>query len=117
MSMTDQEIKRNFVEKLTIKIAMTRPGTWFLSKRLHHFDRAILRMSKGRTTLTNILAGLPTVSLTAMGARSGQPRSVPLIGIPDEEKIILIATNFGQKHYPAWYINLRANPEATITIK
>jgi len=113
--MTDQVIQRNFIEKLNINIAMTKPGTWFYSKMLHHFDRAMLRMSKGRTTLTSVLTGLPMVTLTTKGAKSSQPRSVPLIGISDGEKIILIATNWGQKHYPSWYINLRACPEATIT--
>jgi deazaflavin-dependent oxidoreductase (nitroreductase family) len=57
------------------------------------------------------------VTLTTTGAKSGQPRSVPLVGLPDGENIILIASNFGQTHYPAWYHNLRASPKATLTLK
>jgi deazaflavin-dependent oxidoreductase (nitroreductase family) len=37
-----------------------------------------------------------------------------LIGIPDGEKIILIASNFGRAQHPGWYHNLKANPQATL---
>jgi deazaflavin-dependent oxidoreductase (nitroreductase family) len=62
-----------------------------------------------------MLAGLPVVTLTAVGARSGRLRTLPLVGIPDGEKVVLIASNFGRPHHPAWYHNLRANPEARLT--
>jgi len=114
--MADQVPQSNVFENLMKRIAMTKPVTWFFSKTLHHFDRAALRVSDGHTALTNVLTGVPIVILTTVGAKSGQPRSVPLIGIPDGENVILIATNWGQKQYPSWYINLRACPEATITL-
>jgi deazaflavin-dependent oxidoreductase (nitroreductase family) len=41
---------------------------------------------------------------------------VPLVGIPDGERLVLIASNFGQAHHPAWYHNLKKNPQATVTI-
>jgi deazaflavin-dependent oxidoreductase (nitroreductase family) len=81
----------------------------------HRLDIFVVRLSKGRTSLTSIFAGLPVVTLTTIGAKSGQPRTVPLVGIPDGEKVVLIASNFGRIHHPAWYHNLRANPEATLT--
>ncbi len=62
-----------------------------------------------------MLAGLPVVMVTTIGAKSGQPRSLPLVAIPDGENVILIASNFGQKHHPAWYYNLRAHPEVQLT--
>jgi deazaflavin-dependent oxidoreductase (nitroreductase family) len=41
---------------------------------------------------------------------------VPLLGFPNGERIIIVASNFGQQHYPAWYHNLRATPKAKITL-
>lgn len=75
----------------------------------------MLRFTGGRRTLTSLLTGLPTLQLTATGARSGQPRTVILVGVPHGPEIILIASNWGQDHHPAWYHNLRANPRASLT--
>ena len=61
-----------------------------------------------------MLTGLPVVVVTTTGAKSGKPRTIPLAGIPDGEKIILVPTHFGQHTYPAWYYNLRANPRAEL---
>ena len=59
---------------------------------------------------------LPLVTLTTIGAKSGQLRSTPLVGIPDGERLVLVASNFGQGHHPAWYYNLVKNPSASVTI-
>jgi deazaflavin-dependent oxidoreductase (nitroreductase family) len=61
-----------------------------------------------------MLTGLPVVVITTTGAKSGKPRTIPLAGIPDGEKIILVPTHFGQHTYPAWYYNLLANPRAQL---
>ena len=115
--MADQGPQSNSFKNLMKRIASIKPVTWVYSKTLHHFDSTVLRMSGGQATLTSVLTGLPIVTLTAKGVKSGQPRSVPLIGIPDGDKVVLIATNWGQKSYPSWYFNLRACPEATVTLK
>ncbi len=65
--------------------------------------------------MTNMLSGLPVVTVTTIGAKSSQPRSLPLVAIPDGENVILIASNYGQKHHPAWYYNLHAHPEVQLT--
>ncbi len=96
-------------------ILRTQASSWFLARTLHHFDRPVLRLSRGRYSLSNLLAGMPVVTATTIGAKSGQPRNLPLVAIPDGEQVILIASNFGQKHHPAWYYNLRAHPEVQLT--
>ncbi len=90
---------------------------WVFSYSMHHVDRLVLRLSKGRHTAVNLLTGLPVVTLTAIGAKSGRARAVPLIGIPVEDKVVLIASNWGQNHHPSWYYNLKANPEVVLAIK
>ncbi len=57
--------------------------------------------------------------VTTLGAKSGLPRTVPLLYIASEDDpstFALIATNFGQERYPAWYFNLKANPRAVCTL-
>ncbi len=61
------------------------------------------------------MAGLPMVMLTTIGAKTGQPRTTPLVGLVDSDKVILIASYYGSAHHPAWYHNLRAHPEAQLT--
>ena len=41
-------------------------------------------------------------------------RTVPLVALQDGDKVILIASNFGRVHSPAWYYNLRAHPTASL---
>jgi deazaflavin-dependent oxidoreductase (nitroreductase family) len=89
-------------------------STGFLSKNLHRMDTAVLNWTHGKKNLTQMLTGLPVAVITTTGAKSGKPRTVPLAGLPDGEKIILVPTHFGQHHYPAWYYNLCANPTAQV---
>lgn len=111
--------KYNPFHALIQRIAASKPGAWLMSRSLHHIDRIVMRFSSGRMSLTSILAGIPVVILTTTGAKSGLPRTVPLLGICDEydpASFALIATSWGQEHYPAWFYNLRANPQATCSI-
>ena len=76
-----------------------------------------MRLSGGKSTAMTMLSGLPVVTLTAVGAKSGEVRSVPLIAMPDGDNLFFIASNWGRSFHPGWYYNLSANPEATISIK
>jgi deazaflavin-dependent oxidoreductase (nitroreductase family) len=68
-------------------------------------------------TVSSLLAGLPVIVLTTTGARSGLPRSAPLVGLRSGSgAYAVIASNFGQHHHPAWSHNLRARSEATIAV-
>jgi deazaflavin-dependent oxidoreductase (nitroreductase family) len=105
----------NAVQRALHPILRTKASGWFLARTLHHFDRPVLRLSRGRYSLTSLLVGLPVVTVTTIGAKSGQPRSLPLVAMPDGENVILVASNFGQHHHPAWYYNLHAYPEVQLT--
>jgi deazaflavin-dependent oxidoreductase (nitroreductase family) len=54
--------------------------------------------------------------LTTTGARSGASRSVPVLGFPTDDGLVVIASNFGQDTHPAWYYNLRANPDGEVEV-
>lgn len=104
----------NFLQKLVQRMAATGPVSALLPPVAHRLDRLVLRLSRGRTTAVGLLTGLPLITLTTVGAKSGELRSVPLVGIPDGERLILIASNFGQGHHPAWVHNLRKNSYAAV---
>ena len=111
------EIKRRWWHSLLRSYGATRVGTRINRTLLLRLDRLVIQLSGGRATATAWVAGLPMIMLTTTGAKSGKARTTPLIGIPDGRKIIVIASNWGQKKHPAWYINLRAHPEAEVTVK
>ncbi len=104
----------NGFQRLIQRLAALRVIAWLLSHTLHRIDRAIDRVSRGRLNVTQVLTGLPVVMLTTIGAKTGQPRTVPLVAMPDGDNLILIASYFGNQHHPAWYHNLIAQPEATL---
>jgi deazaflavin-dependent oxidoreductase (nitroreductase family) len=101
-------------QRLNHRVASQRLVAKVFSLIFHHLDRPVIRLSHGRTSVTSWATGLPVVTLTTVGAKTGAMRSVPLIGIPDGDRVILIASNWGQAHHPGWYINLRAHPQAEL---
>jgi deazaflavin-dependent oxidoreductase (nitroreductase family) len=105
----------NAAQRAVWRVSASRPGAWLFGKALHHLDKALLGLSRGQLTLPGVLAGLPVLTLTTTGARSGRRRSTPLIGVPAGDDIAVIGTRFGQPGTPGWYYNLRANPAAEVT--
>ena len=96
------------------RIGMSRAGAMVFSKIAHPIDRALMRVSGNRLSAPGLFFGLPAILLTTTGAKSGLPRTLPVVGIPDGEQILLIASNWGQAHHPGWCHNLRANPTAVV---
>ena len=108
---------RHWWHGVTQKITSSGPIARMISPLAHRLDLAIIKQSKGQRSLTNLLAGVPIVTVTTIGAKSGQPRTMPLVAIPDGDNVILIASNWGGAKNPAWYYNMCANPEVTLTYK
>jgi deazaflavin-dependent oxidoreductase (nitroreductase family) len=106
----------NALQKMLRRFGASGPGSWMFARIMHHIDRPVHRLTRGRHTLASILSGLPVVMLTTRGARSGRPRTVPILGIPTPDGVAIIASNFGQYRHPAWYHNLRAHPEAEVVV-
>jgi deazaflavin-dependent oxidoreductase (nitroreductase family) len=97
------------------RIAYSRPGVFFFSRTLHYVDLPLLRVSRGRFCIASFLAGIPVIMLTTTGAKSGQPRTMPVLALRDGERFVVIASSWGRRKHPAWRHNLRAHPEATVS--
>jgi len=103
----------NTFQKMLHQIFMLRPVTGFFAPWAHHVDKIILKASKGKYAVSEIL-GWHIVQLTTIGAKTNQPRTMPLVGLFDGEKIALIASSLGRKNNPGWYYNLKKNPECEV---
>jgi deazaflavin-dependent oxidoreductase (nitroreductase family) len=60
---------------------------------------------------------VPSLLITTTGRRSGQPRSNPLLYVPDGDGYVVTGSNWGKKEQPAWALNLLAEPAATVTVR
>lgn len=94
--------------------AATKLGSWTI-RRLAPVDRRLLERSKGRFTALGPI-GAPTVLLNTIGRKSGQRRTSPLLYVRDADRLVVVGSNFGQEHHPAWTSNLLAQPEASVTM-
>jgi deazaflavin-dependent oxidoreductase (nitroreductase family) len=90
------------------RLFKTRLGTWAAINVGRRVDPPLMRATRGRLRV-GVIA--PTVLLTHTGARSGKRRTTPLLYFTDGEDVVLIASKGGADSHPAWYFNLKANPE------
>lgn len=74
----------------------------------------VYRATKGR--LMGTISRAPVLLLTTTGRRSGATRTAPVLYMRDGERLIVIASNAGNKHAPAWSLNLKANPDAEVQV-
>ena len=52
--------------------------------------------------------------LDHVGAKSGKRRTTPLVFMEDGDDIVIVASKGGSPRHPAWFHNLKANPETTV---
>ena len=106
-------VRPNAFQKLLHRFFMLRSVTAFFAPWIHQLDHAILKLTKGKYTATEIL-GWNIIQLITIGAKTNQPRSLPLVGLFDGDKIALIASSFGREHNLGWYYNLKKNPDCEV---
>jgi deazaflavin-dependent oxidoreductase (nitroreductase family) len=104
----------NVFQRSLLTFFMQKPVTAVISPILHRVDGLIWNISGGRVFFSSRLVGIPSFRITSIGAKSKQPRTLILYGFTEDEKIALIASNFGQARNPSWYHNLKANPKCQV---
>ena len=80
-----------------------------LAWRLH---RWLYALSGGRIGTT--INGMPVLMLRTRGRRSGDQRTVGLQYLAVGSACVVIASFVGEERQPAWLLNLRADPAATV---
>jgi deazaflavin-dependent oxidoreductase (nitroreductase family) len=68
-------------------------------------------------------AGVPIAIVTSKGAKSGRPHTTPLAYLREGEaaggpgdRIYVFGSMGGAPKHPAWYFNLKANPNAAVEV-
>jgi deazaflavin-dependent oxidoreductase (nitroreductase family) len=89
----------------------TRLGRFLSIHVVWKLDPALLRATGGRLGFDLMI---PTALLETRGARSGKRRRNAVIYFHDGERVTIIASKLGLPSHPAWFHNLRADPEVTL---
>lgn len=100
-------------ERMVHRFLMSDAGIWFGRYILPYLDRPLLRLSRGRWSMSH---GQPILLLITTGAKTGKRRATPLLYQRDGDRIIVIASDGGRPKHPGWYFNTRANPEVVVYV-
>ena len=76
--------------------------------RIH---RVFVRLTGGRF---GRVGPLPVLLLVTRGRKSGERRDVALNYIRDDDAYVVIGSYVGEDRDPAWWLNLKAHPEAEV---
>jgi deazaflavin-dependent oxidoreductase (nitroreductase family) len=75
----------------------------------------LYRLTGGR--LGSRMGGQNVLLLHTTGRKSGKPYTTPINYYLDGENFLVVASNWGQDHHPAWFYNLVHQPVTTIQVK
>jgi deazaflavin-dependent oxidoreductase (nitroreductase family) len=82
-------------------------------KTMNAIHRGLLKLSFGRAGWN--LGKMPVLELTTTGRKSGKPHSVMLTSpIQEGATVVVVASRGGDDRHPAWFLNLRDNPEVEV---
>lgn len=102
--------------QLSILDFLSRRGI-YLGRRSTRLHVALYRSSRGR--LGSRLPGWRKARILLVdhiGAKSGAKRTSPVIYHEHADAVAVVGSKAGQPTNPAWFHNLRANPDTTIQI-
>jgi deazaflavin-dependent oxidoreductase (nitroreductase family) len=105
------------MSRYTVVLQRLGSQRWFaaIGRRLVPLDRRVYQLTKGRWSAIG-KHGLPALLITTTGRKSGLPRTQPLLYSTDGDGYVVVASNWGQAHHPAWSSNLLAQPAARVTL-
>ncbi|HXC53206.1 MAG TPA: nitroreductase family deazaflavin-dependent oxidoreductase [Candidatus Limnocylindrales bacterium] len=83
-------------------------------KNMGKVHTRLYRLSGGR--IGHKTGPVKNLLLTSKGRKTGEMRTCPLTYFEDRGRFVLIASNGGNEKHPVWYLNLKADPRATIEV-
>ncbi|MDQ1520760.1 MAG: hypothetical protein QOI55_1833 [Actinomycetota bacterium] len=85
-------------------------------KTMNAVHRGLLKITGGRFGWN--VSNMPALELTTTGRKSGQRRSVMLTSpVQEGERIVVVASRGGDDQHPAWFLNLRDQPDVEVAFK
>ena len=102
----------SFGHRVVTRVARSALGIMMVRKVGSRIDPALIRLTGGRLSS---VAPFPALLLTHTGAKTGVTRTTTVVYFTDADRVIVVASNFGAVHRPAWYYNIKAHPEVTLS--
>jgi deazaflavin-dependent oxidoreductase (nitroreductase family) len=106
----DPNRQQGRLSRLYAALANTRLGRFLSVHMVWKLDPYLMRLTGGRLGMGMVL---PTALLETRGAKSGAVRHNAVIYFHDGERVTIVASKLGLPQHPAWFHNLRADPEVT----
>jgi deazaflavin-dependent oxidoreductase (nitroreductase family) len=103
------------ISRFARRVGGSRVFSW-IGRAYVPLDRLLGRVSRGRFVALG-QRDLPSLLITTTGRSTGKPRTNPLLYAPDGDGLVVIGSNWGQAHHPAWSSNLLAKPAATVVVR
>jgi deazaflavin-dependent oxidoreductase (nitroreductase family) len=106
----DPSVARGRIYRAYAAFSATAFGRWLSRHFLWKLDPLLMRLSGGRLRMS---VGVPAALLETRGARTGRVRRNAVIYFHDGDRVTIIPSKAGAPENPAWYYNVRANPDIT----
>ena len=74
--------------------------------------KLLYQLSGGR--LGSRMGWIDVVLVSVVGRKTGKLRTVPIACYPYRDSVAVSASNSGLDSHPAWYLNMKANPEVSV---
>jgi deazaflavin-dependent oxidoreductase (nitroreductase family) len=105
--------EKSAFERFAERVAQKHLVTWFILNVANKVDPFLMQLTGGRlnTTGTDVV-----VILHHTGAKTGKARQTPLLYFTENHDVVLIASSGGSAHHPAWFHNVRANPDVELWV-
>jgi deazaflavin-dependent oxidoreductase (nitroreductase family) len=107
----DPSQPRGWLSRAYAAFSNTRLGRFLSMHVVWKLDPPLMRLTRGRLGFDLMI---PTALLETQGAKSGKRRRNVVIYFHDGERVTIVASKLGLPNHPAWFHNLRANPEVTL---
>ena len=87
-----------------------------LARGVNVLHKAVIKGTGGRIGGTGF--GMPVVILTTTGRKSGKQRETMLTSpVHDDDRVVLVASYGGDDRHPAWFLNVRDNPDVELEMR
>lgn len=102
-------------QRLLVWLTTNKATTLFIRKIASRLDPLLFRLTNGRWT-TFGPPQMPMLTMTAIGKKSGEPRSVQVASVIHDGHYHVVASAMGQEKHPAWKANIESNPKVTVQV-
>lgn len=89
--------------------------SWF-EKAVIGTDRLLYKLTGGKF-MTVSLSKQTGLTLLTIGAKSGEPRENQVQYVADGSSMLVVGSNWGKPHHPAWTANLLKNPDVQVNVR